>query len=98
MISGVSFDAPLQRGQIAELDKQAAAPDFWNDPQTSQKILQARKRLEEVLQTDEGLARGESDLEVLFELANEGEQVEQDIVNQYDLLKERVERIETQTL
>jgi peptide chain release factor 2 len=60
--------------------------------------LQARKRLEEVLQTDEDLARGQSDVEVLFELAAEGEPVEQDIVAQYDKLKERVERIETQTL
>jgi peptide chain release factor 2 len=60
--------------------------------------LQARKRLEETLNTDEALARGQSDVEVLFELAAEGEPVEQDIVAQYDKLKEQVERIETQTL
>ena len=83
---------------MAELDKQAADPAFWNDPQNSQKVLQARKRLEETLQTDEDLQRGQSDLEVLFELAAEGEPVEQDIVRQYDQLKERVELIETQTL
>jgi peptide chain release factor 2 len=88
----------LQRRKIEELEQKISDPGFWNDPPNSQKILQARKRLEEVLKTDEELARGQSDVEVLFELAAEGEQVEQDIVTQYDKLKERVERIETQTL
>ena len=37
-------------------------------------------------------------MEVLFELAAEGEPVEQEIVAQYDKLRERVESIETQTL
>jgi peptide chain release factor 2 len=60
--------------------------------------LQARKRLEEALQTDEELARDQSDVEVLFELAEEGEDVGRDIVTQFDKLKAQVERIETQTL
>ncbi len=54
--------------------------------------------MEEALRTDEELARDQSDVEVLFELAAEGEDVGRDIVAQFDKLKEQVERIETQTL
>ena len=88
----------MQRRKIEELEKQIAQPDFWNDPSASQKILQTRKRLEEVLKTDEALARDQSDMEVLFELAGEGEQVEKEIVSQFEKLKEHVLRLETQTL
>jgi len=83
---------------VAELEKKIADPGFWSDPASTQKILQARKRLEEVLKTDEELARGQSDLEVFFELSAEGEEVGQDIISQFDKLKEQVLRIETQTL
>ena len=37
-ISGVFFDAPLKRRQLAELDKKLVEPGFWNDPANSQKI------------------------------------------------------------
>jgi len=83
---------------MEELEKQIAEPGFWNDPQNTQKILQTRKRLDEKLKTDEALVRDQSDMEVLFELAGEGEQVEKEIASQFDKLKEHVLRIETQTL
>ena len=50
------------------------------------------------MKTDETLATDQSDVEVLFELAAEGEEVSQEIVSQFDKLKEQVLRIETQTL
>ena len=88
----------MQRRQIEEIEKQIAEPGFWNDPARSQKILQSRKRLDEVLKTDTALARDESDMEVLFELASEGEQVEREVAHQFNQLKEHVLRLETQTL
>jgi peptide chain release factor 2 len=60
--------------------------------------LQARKRLEDALKLDEELARGQSDLEVFFELSGEGEDVGADIAAQFDQLKQQVLRAETQTL
>ncbi|OFW36950.1 MAG: peptide chain release factor 2 [Acidobacteria bacterium RIFCSPLOWO2_12_FULL_60_22] len=75
-----------------------AEPGFYNDPANSQKILQARKRLEEALTTDEELARDQSDIEVWFELASEGEDVGGELDSHLTKLKEDVLRIETHTL
>ncbi len=95
---GAFFDAPLKRQELAEIEKQISQPDFWNDPANTQKILQARKRLEEVVTTDEELARGQSDIEVLLELAKEGEDVGKDLESHLAKLQEKVEQIETRTL
>ncbi len=75
-----------------------AEPGFWDNPANSQQILQARKRMENILQTDDELARGESDVEALLELAAEGESVEAELRSQYPKLKELVLRTETRTL
>jgi peptide chain release factor 2 len=50
------------------------------------------------LKSDEALARDQSDMEVLFELAGEGEQVDREVAEQFNQLKEHVLRLETQTL
>ena len=57
------------------LEKIIAEPGFWNDSANSQKIQQARKRLENAIKTDRELVRAQSDVEVLFELEAEGEDV-----------------------
>ena len=68
--------ATAQRQQeLAESEKQIARPDFWQNPEKSQKILANRKRLEEQVQANEGLARMLADLDAYFELAREGENV-----------------------
>ena len=97
-IFGAFFDAPLKRLELGELDKKIAEPGFWNDPVNSQKIQQARKRLENILKTDEELARAQSDVEVLFELEAEGEEVGQELDQELAKLKREVEQTETRTL
>ena len=44
------------------------------------------------------MARGQSDIEVMFELAHEGEDVAKDLATQYDLLKDKVLATETRIL
>ncbi|MBI4460706.1 MAG: peptide chain release factor 2 [Acidobacteria bacterium] len=92
------LDAPPKRQKLAELEKKIAEPGFWNDQTISQKILQERKRLEEVLKTDEELAHDQADLEVWFELAKEGEEVSQDLATHLKKLNEQVLQIETRSL
>ena len=41
--------APAQKQKLAETEAQISAPDFWNQPEKSQKVMQARKRLEEAI-------------------------------------------------
>ncbi len=60
--------------------------------------MQERKRLEEAVATDEDLERRVSDLEAFFELAREGEPVEEDLRREMQTLAERAEKLETATL
>jgi peptide chain release factor 2 len=75
-----------------------SAPNFWNDPEHSQKTMRERKRLEDALATDAELTRRVDDISAYLELANEGEQVEAEVTRELSGLRELVERLETETL
>ncbi|MGA2992331.1 MAG: peptide chain release factor 2 [Candidatus Korobacteraceae bacterium] len=92
------LDAPKVAGQLAELEKALADPGFWSDPEKSQKVMRERKRLEGALATDRDLGRRSEDIAAYFELAREGESVEDDLKRELASLRETVERLETQTL
>jgi peptide chain release factor 2 len=57
--------------EIAELDQKAAAPDFWNDMERSQKILQRSSALKNKISSYERLKASYEDLLALIELADE---------------------------
>ncbi len=80
------------------MDHQISAPDFWNSPELSQKVMQDRKRLEQALQNDAQIAAMTSDVETLFELATEGEDVSRDIERELKTLSERLSAMETTML
>ena len=72
----VSLTFPRKKPKLAKLEEQISAPDFWNQPEKSQKVMQERKRLEEAIANDAQIAGiGSDDLDTLFELAREGEDV-----------------------
>jgi peptide chain release factor 2 len=60
--------------------------------------MRERKRLETALATEADLERRTADLAAYFELAREGESVEADLKRELAELRERVERLQTQTL
>jgi peptide chain release factor 2 len=66
---GGFFDAPAKRARLETLEAQIAAPDFWNDSEKAQKIVQERSRLEKLLAVQGKFETGISDAEVLFEFA-----------------------------
>ena len=80
------------------MEKLVANPNFWSDSEKSQKVMRERKRLEDALATDGDLARRSGDISAYFELAREGERVEEDLKRELDSLRETVERLETETL
>lgn len=55
------------------IENQASAPDFWNDQEQAQKLLQERSRLEQKIQRHEQFASQIADAGVLFEFAAEDE-------------------------
>jgi peptide chain release factor 2 len=97
-LCGAIFDAPARRTQLAKLEEQTNAPDFWSNPEKSQKIMQDRKRLEEQIQQEASIASATSDLDTLFELAREGENVNGDIENSMRAFHDQLDRLEDKML
>jgi peptide chain release factor 2 len=60
--------------------------------------MREKKRLENVLSTESELARRSDDIHAYFELAREGESVENEIRREMDALRALVDRVETETL
>src|SRR6266567_1174740 len=60
--------------------------------------MREKKRLEHLLATQEDLVRRTEDIAAYFDLAREGENVEADLRREIDLLRELVDRLETETL
>ncbi|HZQ70487.1 MAG TPA: peptide chain release factor 2 [Terriglobales bacterium] len=92
------LDAGKLRENLAVVEKQAADPNLWSNPQNSQKVMREKKRLEEMLATEADLVRRGDDIAAYFELAREGENVEADLRKDIDALRQRVELLETETL
>jgi peptide chain release factor 2 len=75
-----------------------ADPGFWQNQEASQSILPNRRRLEETLETDTTLARRIADIDAYFELAREGESVDQELGQELNALREELDRVETASL
>jgi peptide chain release factor 2 len=60
--------------------------------------MRERKRIEAALASEDDLARRTQDIEAYFELAREGENVDQELKREIDNLRAVVDKLETQTL
>jgi peptide chain release factor 2 len=92
---GAIFDAPRKRQDLEKLESEINDPDFWNQPEKSQRVMQQRKRLEEAIRSSSGVAAAASDIETLFELAREGENVNGDLERELKSFAEKVDELET---
>jgi peptide chain release factor 2 len=95
MLCGAIFDAPAKKRQLAQTQDAISDPGFWNDPEKSQRIMQDRKRLEEAITNSEQVTRSVSDVETLFELGKEGEDISSDLERELGGLRGRLEELET---
>jgi len=81
-----------------------AHPDFWQDQEQAQKVMQQRKAAEEIIASDTRLATILSDIETYFHLAEEETDVAQrddllrDIQHEIDAADTYVSELETLTL
>jgi peptide chain release factor 2 len=95
-LCGAIFDAPSKKKELAKLEAEINDPGFWNQqPEKSQRVMQQRKRLEEAIQNSEKLITNASDLDTLFELAHEGEDVNGDLDSALQSFRMRLEELET---
>jgi len=65
----VIFDAERRQAELAELDKKAAAPDFWNDQNAARAVIDAANQHRSVLKPLGELETALQDAETLLELA-----------------------------
>src|SRR5260221_6122432 len=91
-------DAPAKQRQLSVLEKQINDPDFWNDPAKSQKAMRGRKRIEEAIEADQKIGSLTSDLDTLFELAREGERMDDEITLALKPYSELLDKLETEML
>ncbi|MBI4873455.1 MAG: peptide chain release factor 2 [Acidobacteria bacterium] len=89
------LDAPAKQVQLAKLEERISAPDFWNNQEQSQKLMQERKRLEESINHYRLVAATVSDLDTLFELGREGEDVCAELEREMKAFAQRLEKLET---
>ncbi len=94
MLCGAIFDAPKKKAQLSKLEDQISDPNFWNQPEKSQKVMQDRKRLEEGIQQDSNIAAITSDVETLFELSREGEDVGAELELELNTFRARLDELE----
>ncbi|MGA3091740.1 MAG: peptide chain release factor 2 [Terriglobales bacterium] len=92
------LDVKKLRQQFAEVEKQAADPNLWSNPEKSQQVMRERKRLESMLALEGDLARRTDDIAAYFDLAEEGENVTAELQRELESLRELVDRVETETL
>jgi peptide chain release factor 2 len=94
-LCGAIFDAPRKQEELKQLEAEIGNPDFWNEPEKSQRVMQQRKRLEEAIQNSNLVASATSDIDTLFELAKEGENVDGDLEREMKAFEAKLEQLET---
>ncbi|MDT7941683.1 MAG: peptide chain release factor 2 [Bacteroidota bacterium] len=70
---GGFFDIPARISRVAELQAATEAPDFWDDPETAQKVLTRLKAEKEWVEKYESAQNQVELAEVAYELYQEGE-------------------------
>ncbi len=88
------------REDVAALEKQSAAPDFWDDMETSQKTMQKIGSLKSKIASYDELARDYEDTLVMIELADEegDEALFDDCSAGVDDIEKRVESLTLATM
>ena len=66
---GGFFDAPRKQAELENLERQISEPDFWNDQDRAQRVVQERSRVERALQAQAKFETAVSDAEILLEFA-----------------------------
>ncbi len=94
---GGSFDAQSLQNEVSELEKHTSDPEFWQNRENAEKILTKIKRLKSCYEPWQALIYEQNELKELLNLALEAadETLENEIAEQYQKLKEELERLTT---
>ena len=95
-----SLDLEGRKARIAEIDDIISSPDFWNDPEAGQVVMQEKKRLESKVEHHAALAEKIDDLDVMFELEKEDNdpELEQEIITALADINKELDEFELETI
>ncbi len=98
-VRGVT-DLDALTARIADLEKQAAAPDLWDDPESAQQVTSALSRANSERDRVIGMDSRIDDLEVLVEMGQEESDQETlaEAARELETLKKEVGELEVRTL
>lgn len=96
--SGVFFDLEKKLAEIESLTTQLSTPETWQNSKKSQALQRLKKRLEKELQWSTSLFEKKEEVEVLAELAEEGEDVTEELEKSLRAFQKSLEEVELQTL
>lgn len=85
---------------IEELEAKASAPDFWDDMENSQKVLQRTGKLKNTVEAYDKLCASYEDLQLLIEMGNEEEDLSliEEITNSINELEKGLASLRLETL
>jgi peptide chain release factor 2 len=96
--SGGFFDVAARKQELNTIETRASAPDFWNDQDAAQKLLQRRSMLEKKIDRQEHFDTQLSDASVLFEFAEEDEESLKELRSLVERLEHEISVAETEML
>jgi peptide chain release factor 2 len=96
--SGGFFDVAAGREELTRIENQASSPDFWNDQEAAQRLLQKRTVLEKKIQRQEHFESQMADAVVLFEFAEEDEESLKELRSLVERLEHEISVAETEML
>lgn len=92
------FDIDNLKQQDEILKEEINAQDFWNDRENAQKILKKSKQIQTKLESYNTASSKLEDLEVLFELATEDENLEEELIKEIDDAQADIKQLSLQVL
>ena len=94
------FDLGAKADQLAELDRRASQPGFWNDTREAKTVLRAADGLRGELEAWNGLLAKADDLAELAELVDDSgdEELEAGVEEEFGLVEKTYQRLRTSLL
>ena len=91
-------DAPTLEARVEELEAEMGAAGFWDDPESAAKVNTEYTRAARKLKAFRDLERDVDDLEGLAELAEEDEELEEELGQQVASVQARLDALEEERL
>jgi peptide chain release factor 2 len=96
LTSSAVFDIPTLEQEITRLEKESAAPGFWDDPQSAQRTMRKLADTRDQVDTWRGIETRANDLQQLLDLASEeaDQELSEAVVKDVEKLARGLEEME----